>query len=227
MLRLLTAIAALALASTTVSAKTVIEQYDVMSYSPSGHSLYMNGSKYHFEPGATFKRYDDDTGSLTGTALNSMDNGYEVSLSFANFRDWTQQQAVPSGAKGANLGDESTWTFMDLVDDSTLTGVGALSGSNYSLKMKPFNGNYTFQYGVGANDKQAGVLGLSGWFYTVGAHDNGTGYPCKKNANSEGGSVCDFNLKMTPVPVPAGIALLPVGLGALVALRRRKRRAAA
>lgn len=221
-------------AAATASAKTITEQYDVMSYNMSQHSLYMNGARYHFQTGASFVRYDDDTGSLTGTATNGSGNGYTVSLSFANFRDWTQQSAAGLGAKGSHLGDKTSWTYMDLVSSSTLTGIGAYAGTMYDLLMKPLNGPYTFQYGVGANDKQAGVLGLSGWFYTAGNYANGTGYPCKKNATNDGGSVCDFNLKMEEnpgsggvVPLPAGIALLPVGFGMLAAMRRRQKRKAA
>ncbi len=227
MLRMSLALVLFFTASVTASAKTIVEAYDVSSYSMNHHSLYMNGLNYHFQSGAQFVRYSDGTGSLTGTATNAENNGYKVSLSFAGFRNWTQQKAANLGAKGAGLGDVTTWTFMDLVDVSTLTGVGAFAGTVYELLMKPLDGPYTFQYGIGANDKQRGVLGLSGWFYTKGDRDNGTGFPCKKNYSNNGGSVCDFNLKLSPVPVPASMAMFPVGLGMLVALRRRKSRKAA
>ena len=219
----------LLLVATTGSAKTVVESYDVASYNSNAHSLYMNGAKYHFGVGASFQRFSDGTGSLTGTALNNGGKGYQVSLNFDGFRDWSQQMAAGLDAKGKGYGDHTSWTYMDMAIGSTLTKVGGSNnGSVYDLLMKPIGGPYTFQYGIGANDKQAGVLGLSGWFYTAGSKNNGTGSPCKKNNNNNGGSTCDFNLNLspTPVPVPAGIALLPVGLGALVSLRRRKRRAA-
>ncbi|WP_421984196.1 VPLPA-CTERM sorting domain-containing protein [Roseibium sp.] len=200
------------------SAATVVEKYNVMSYAPNQHSLYMNGQSYHFQSGAMFTRYSDDTGTLMGTATNNLGDGYDVKLSFANFRNWTQQQAAGLGAKGAGLGDKTTWTFMDLVDVSTLTGVGTFT-SMYELLMKPQNGPYTFQYGVGANDKQQNVLGLSGWFFTKGP-SGGPGAPCGSS------SVCDFNLKLTAVPLPAGIALLPIGLAVLAGARMRRRKAA-
>lgn len=225
MFRMSLALVLFFVASMTASAKTVVQTYDVASYSMNHHSLYMNGQSYHFQTGAQFVRYSDGTGGLTGTATNAGGTGYEVSLSFANFRNWTQQQDAGLGAKGAGRGDETSWTYMDLVDVSTLTGVGAFAGTVYELLMKPLEGPYTFQYGIGANDKQSGVLGLSGWFYTKGDDGyGGTGAPCKKG---NGGSTCDFNLKLSPVPVPASMAMLPVGLGMLVALRRRKRRKAA
>nr|WP_319383219.1 VPLPA-CTERM sorting domain-containing protein [uncultured Roseibium sp.] len=219
MLRSVIAGAALLIFGVSVATSaTVVEQYNVMSYAPNKHSLYMNGLSYHFQPGAMFTRYSDNTGSLTGKATNNVGDGYDVKLSFANFRNWTQQTAAGLDAKGKNKGDETTWTFMDLVDVSTLTGVGTFT-SMYELLMKPQNGPYTFQYGVGANDKQSGVLGLSGWFFTKGPN-GGPGAPCGN------GSVCDFNLKMSVVPLPAGIALLPVGLVVLAGMRMRRRRSA-
>lgn len=224
--------------ASAVSAKTVLESYNVSSYSPSGHSLYMNKAKFHFGAGALFQRFDDGTGSLTGTALNGAGKGYDVSLSFVNFRNWDQQKVAGLDAKGKGKGkgDQSTWTFMDLAPVSTLTRIGgAKDGKVYDLLMKPVNGPYTFQYGVGANDKKSGMNGLSGWFFTEGDRTNGTGAPCKKNRTNNGGSTCDFNLKLAAVPpggigtvpLPAGIALLPFGLSALLGLRRRRSRKSA
>lgn len=208
---------ALILSVPVASALTVTEQYNVMSYAPNKHSVYMNGLSYHFQPGALFTRYSDGTGTLMGTATNNIGDGYQVKLSFANFRDWAAQSMAGLDAKGKGNGDHTTWTYMDLVDVSTLTGVGTFT-SMYELIMKPQNGPYTFQYGNGANDKNSD-LGLSGWFFTKGAN-GGPAAPCGN------GSVCDFNLKLSVVPLPAGIALLPVGLAVLAGMRMRRRRAA-
>ncbi|WP_434050801.1 MAG: VPLPA-CTERM sorting domain-containing protein [Roseibium sp.] len=220
------------------SALTVVERYSVMSYNMNQHSLFMNNNKYHFLSGAVFERYDDGTGKLTGTATKNANpgaEGFKVSLDFGNlnntytdFRTWSEQQALGSGAKTGGGNNVQDWTYMDLLPSSTLMGLNGISAT-YNLIMKPLAyGSATFQYGIGANDKQANVLGLSGWFYTAGTNANGTGYPCKKNANNNGGSTCDFNLKLTPipVPVPAGIALLPVGLAVLAGMRMRRRKAA-
>ncbi|MEO1110872.1 MAG: VPLPA-CTERM sorting domain-containing protein [Pseudomonadota bacterium] len=205
------------------SALTVVEKYDVMSYNSGNHSLYMNGSQYHFLNGAKFVRYDNGTGKLTGTATlggNALSAGYQVSLDFGNFRDWTQQMAITNAphAKGTQYGDQTTWTYMDLLMSSTLSGINGIT-ETYNLIMKPLAyGKYTFQYGQGANDKNTD-FGMSGWFFTKGAN-GGPGAPCGSS------STCDFNLKLTSVPLPAGIALLPVGLAVLAGMRMRRRMAA-
>lgn len=72
--------------------------------------------------------------------------------------------------------------------------------------------------GMGANDKNSD-FGMSVWFFTNGAN-GGTANPCGS------GSVCDFNLKLTSVPVPAGIALLPAGLAVLAGMRMPRRKIA-
>ena len=191
---------------------------------PGGHGLYMNDDKYYFDPGAMFTVSDDGagklTGELTGTARDA-DGGFDVFLTFDDFRDWDAQTGAGLGAKGASNGDETTWTFMDLIPVSTLTGIGDQAGNHYDLIMKPQNGIYTFQYGVGANDKQKNVLGMSGWFYTAGDGLEGTGSPCANTTTSgDGGSVCDFNLQLEGVPLPAGAWLLLTGIGAIGAARR-------
>ncbi|WP_299544164.1 VPLPA-CTERM sorting domain-containing protein [uncultured Roseibium sp.] len=216
----LIAILLLPFSISVASAAAIVEQYDVMSYNSGQHSLYMNGNRYHFASGALFTRYDDGTGTLVGTATTDgtlATAGFDVNLNFGNFRNWAQQVAITSAphAKGTGNGDETQWSFMDLLPTSTLTGFNGISAV-YNLLMKPQPyGKYTYQYGIGANDKN-GDLGLSGWFYT--ANQNGDpGSPCGSN------STCDFNLKLTPVPLPAGLALLPVGLAVLAGMRMRRR----
>lgn len=217
------------------SALTVVKTYNVMSYTapPSpNHSLFMNGDRYHFAPGAKFVVMEDGsgvrTGNLTGKATVdgvSTSAGFLVDLNFGPFRNWTEQTSAPvnSGAKNGGGGDPSTWTYMDLLPTSTLTGINGIAAA-FDLLMKPLPyGGATFQYGLGANDKN-GEFGLSGWFFTAGTDGKkGTGSPCKKGY---GGSTCDFNLKLTSVPLPAGIALLPVGLAVLAGMRMRRRMAA-
>lgn len=198
----------------------VIEQYAVTSFDRSNnHSIYISGAKYHFEPGARFEIYDDMTAALTGLALNdAKTSGFEVALSFENVRTTGNPKIEhkPPPPEG--------WRYMDLVAPSTLTGVGTAMGV-LDLVSKPLDGTYTFQFGVNANGKNMN-LGLSGWFFTQDTALSTPGNivlsrPC--NA----GSVCDFNLDLHPIPLPAGQLLLPAGLAMLVALRRRRKAACA
>lgn len=194
-----------------------------------GHSLTLNGLDFDFESDGVF----DITGSsasLTGTvSRNGGADGFAVSLWFEGFTTPNPKLELNSNAYSSNGGpvDPSTWSFWDLIEGgvSTIIGFGAYSGWDFDVISKPISEVYAFQSGFGANGKNAG-FGLSGWLFLDGKSDFADGVnPCAVPASGMG-AVCDFNIDLEPVPLPAPALLLIGGLAALGGLRRAQRKAA-
>lgn len=82
-----------------------------------------------------------------------------------------------------------------------------------SVNMQHWNRNGDFTYALDLGDDFLGVLYL-GLYGTHGSLNYTIGAP--------GNAVAEPALQPAPVPLPAGAALLPVGLAALAFLRRRK-----
>lgn len=227
----------LALASTIVclfGVSTASASSVYYASSAGGHSMYLAGHQYHFEPGAIFTD-NGATASLTGIALRNGD-GFNINLNFTKHTG----SATPKKELGAshygtgpNQVDPSTWSLWDLVetgpDASTIEGVFGFAGYDYLVESKPANGNHVFQSGFGANGKNK-KYGLSGWFSLVenfginfnkplGDVVNGCTIPA---GAAQSPATCDFNVTLVAAPLPAPALLLIGGLAGLGFMRRRK-----
>ncbi|MBT8419112.1 MAG: VPLPA-CTERM sorting domain-containing protein [Silicimonas sp.] len=201
------------------------------SYGPhgDGHSLYMHGLSLDFESDGLFTD-SGSTASLSGTvSQNGGADGFFVDLSFNSFTTPDPKLELTSNAYASNGGpvDPSTWSFWDLIEGgvSSIIGFGAFSGWDFDVISKPVSEIYAFQSGDGANGKNVG-FGLSGWLFLDGRTAFADSVnPCAQPASGMG-HICDFNVDLAPVPLPASALLLLGGFAALGGMRRMKQKAA-
>lgn len=212
----LAATAAGALYAAPASASTI--DYDVTNYGPSGpctHGLYTNRSdrgcakRYEFQDGTTFSQdLDAGTATFTGTAINLNGKTATLDLTLGGFKDALNGEDYKAGGLPYN---PSTMDFY-----TTASGTITIDGKVFTLANDPFAGDTTFQFGVGANDKNS-AFGGSAWLNLL---------------DPSGWSIphwdINFNLSErpgTPVPAPGGMALFGLALAGLW-LRQRRRPAA-
>lgn len=194
-----------------------------------GHSLTMNGINLDFEADGMFS-VSGSTATLTGTAsTNGGSDGFFVDLSFNQFSTPDPKLELHDSAYAVNGGpvDPSTWSFWDLIEGgvSTLIGFGSYAGWDFDVISKPISELYSFQSGDGANGKNVGP-GLSGWLFLDGRTAFADSVnPCAVPASGMG-NICDFNVDLAPVPLPAPALLLIGGIAALGGLRRVQRKSA-
>ncbi len=218
----------------TASAATV---YDAFSHTISGvaeHSLWFSGSESSNPPGATGAKsnhflfensvagkgtftVDGVLASLTGIVQNAGGQAFSILLNLV-------ETSNPGAGhqKGTGLGDADSWTYytLDSSKSNTLTSLSGLASYDITLD----DAMYDAQFGIGANDKNAGLLGFSSWVILT---ETGacTSY---SNCSSRTG---DLNLLLAgggggsgTVPLPASIVLLPAALGMFGAVGIRRRR---
>lgn len=231
---LLAVVTAIAAFGSAASATPVAANYDAFSHLEGNplapeHSLWFSGNNnpagttgdkrnhFLFENSADGKGLFSVSGmaaSLTGIVRNAAGQGFEIMLNLIEATD-------PGVYKGANLGDESSWTFyrLDPHNSSMLNSLTAgIASFDISLRGEVNGMPLAAQFGVGANDKNAGLLGFSTW---VSLTEKNCG-PLAQCESYDG----DINilLETAAVPVPASIALLPTALGlfGFFGWRRRK-----
>ncbi|MEM7564564.1 MAG: PEP-CTERM sorting domain-containing protein, partial [Pseudomonadota bacterium] len=140
---------------------------------------------------------DNWTGSLVATATNPQNVVANINLSFTGFLD---ALSAPYDYKqeGGAAYNAATMDFFTGVSGS----IGIL-GTDYSIDS--FVNDYTFQFGLGANAKNASEYGGSGWIQgpNLGSHH------------------WDLNLTFAKVPEPGIFALFGLGLLGLGLARRR------
>ena len=133
--------------------------------SSSGANFVFNSEGGHFD------QFADGTAHLHGTVVNTINNSEEfvVDLWFENKADWSMWSGQERNYKNDLLlacADENhtDWTYYEMVGGfSTLTGAGALEGTELALYHMPASLYFGFQIGVGANNKNC-EFGMSGWF---------------------------------------------------------------
>ena len=131
-----------------------------------------SGANFVFnEDGGHFDQFADGTAHLHGTVVNTVNASEEfiVDLWFENKADWAAWSGQGRNYKNDLLlacatNNHPDWTYYELVGGfSTLTGAGALSGTELYIYHTPASYYFGFQLGLGANNKNC-ENGLSGWF---------------------------------------------------------------
>ena len=218
------AMAAAAFGPTAVSAATATAEYVATSHlegnpqhpehtvwfsggsNPAGATGY-NANHFLFENGSlgfgSFTQYDDGTASLTGEVANDDGQSFVLEMNLMEVV-WAGASKIVSGASTAD------WIYYVLDPNKSSTLIGALGSFDISL----YGTQYVAQFGTGANDKNANLLGFSSWI-------NLTDSNCSSNCVNYKG---DINILLEPIPLPPSFAMLIAGLGGVgfVARRRRK-----
>jgi len=85
-----------------------------------------------------------------------------------NWEEWCATPGLESYKSDCGLGDHMTWDYAILLN-GTITGVEGtgFEGTELTMSHQPANQYFGFQFGVGANNKNA-KYGFSGWFYYGG-----------------------------------------------------------
>ena len=138
---------------------------------PSAYWNFQGGEGYML-------KYDDGTAHLWGTIENDVDNSltFELDMWFENAADWATWSSLGRWYKDdLNLATPDAlyedWTYYELSNIfSTLTGTGALAGSQLYMTHNPVNYFFGFQCGEAANNKNSN-MGFSGWFNYFGQVD--------------------------------------------------------
>ena len=181
---------------------------------PSGSS----GSKpnhFTFEnalPGHGIFAVNGNEATLTGNVRNAAGEGFFVEVYMSEVADPGTYKDAPGYA-----GDRSDWRFfeLDVTKPSMMTalaGSEALGSYDISLRGDPLK----VQFGIGANDKDATLLGLSTWIDFTEKPQSCAQTECRSYAG-------DINIVLSQVPVPAAMPLLLAGLGGMAFVGRRRR----
>ena len=185
------------------------------------HFLFENGS-----PGfGLFTTFDDATATLTGEVVNGAGTSYTLSLFLEEVADPGAYKPGPQKIIDEGI-DTNSWTFYKIRDGasdpmSTLIYNGA-AGNIDSFEIKQRGMPLQVQVGVGANDKNWNLFGLSTWIKFHEISCNGAyGHVDACGKTYDG----DINILLAPVPLPASLSFALLGLGGLGLAARRRRRA--
>ena len=141
---------------------------------PTQHGMrmfnFLGGEYYMTDAGTMIKNHLDGTATLTMTVSNDL-GAFNVEATFGTLMNWEEWCATPgleSYKSDCGLGDHMTWDYAILLD-GTITGAEgtAFEGTELSMSHQPANQYFGFQFGVGANNKNANY-GFSGWYYYGG-----------------------------------------------------------
>lgn len=164
----------------------------------------------------------DTTGRLFGTAVNrdGLIASYDIELS--GFLERSEEYKQFNGAEYDVLTDTNDVDFFESMT-GIITITDPTSGIATEFEIIGYTGGL-FQYGLGANAKDAELFGASSWFDVM-------------NVDTHEIFKWDFNLVLTlggdgrppnVVPEPSVLAMLGIGAGAAFsAVAKRRRRAGA
>ncbi|MDX1908430.1 MAG: hypothetical protein SF053_15440 [Bacteroidia bacterium] len=166
----------------------IIQTCTLSNYQPSGgHAIWLDqipGSsnpRYNFDAnGGLLVIYSDSTAHITGRVVHISQSArkWDLDMWLINIRDynaWTalgrdyKVEQAPLNVVNANKQD---WYFWEM--DSTRSRMYGVPGSTFDgdtliLSHNPPDFEFGFQFGLGANAKNASY-GMSGWFKYTGAY---------------------------------------------------------
>ena len=133
---------------------------------------FAGGEYYVTEMGSMTKNWEDGavtSATVTMTVSNDL-GSFEVNAEFSNLMNWEEWCATPgleSYKSDCGLGDHLLWDYA-ILEEGTITATeGYFAGTSLSMMHQPANHYFGFQFGEGANNKNANY-GFSGWFYYSG-----------------------------------------------------------
>ena len=198
----------LVLMGTSIAQAGIIAQYNVSNFNggTAAHGLYTfgNPSPTTWTIDALFTISEDNsnvkTATLIGTLMNGTNNG-SINLSLSNWADtgpYKQEQGAADPNPNADFFFGMTGTIV--LNGTSYTNIQACSACDN-------NAGYGFQYGLGANAKNANELGASSWI---------------QHSGLSGTSHWDLNLAFSAVPEPTTLLLMGLGIFGL-GFKGRKR----
>jgi hypothetical protein len=157
----------------TVSTPATLGDGETCDNNSNQHGMRMFnflGGEYYVTDGGSMRKDEDGTATVSMVVSNGT-GSFEVEAQFGSLMNWEEWCATPgleSFKSDCGLGDHFAWDYAILLD-GTITGVegSAFEGTELSMSHQPANEYFGFQFGVGANNKNANY-GFSGWFYYGG-----------------------------------------------------------
>ena len=131
---------------------------------------FMAGEHFVVDSGNA-ERHEDGTVHIT-MATSGIDDPEAKLLVEADFEElmtweeWLETPGEETYKSDCGLGDHEEW-FYTVMTSGSVVGSGSLEGTNLALSHQPANELFGYQFGYGANNKNAN-FGFSGWFYYTG-----------------------------------------------------------
>lgn len=214
----LTALACAGAVATAAPASAEILLYKATDISWGNHGLWTNGSNGWAQPRFSFQDdvlltidTDTGTGTMTGTAINSLGQVAVLDLALGGFLETTLGSNFEYKQEGGAAYNEVT-DINDVDFFTELSGSITIDGTQYDMSLPPFPNaqsgkSYAFQYGLGANAKRVNDFGGSSWLLVENQAYH-----------------WDLNFNLTAVPEPGTWLLMILGFGAIGASMRSSRR---
>ena len=160
----------------TITTPAPLADGETCDNNPNAHGMRMfnfaeeAGEYYITESGTMRKNHVDGTATVSMRVSNG-NGAFNVEATFGslmNWEEWCATDGLESYKSDCGLGDYMTWDYAVLLD-GTITGVEgtAFEGTELTMSHQPANEYFGFQFGVGANNKNA-AYGFSGWYYYGG-----------------------------------------------------------